>query len=92
VFKSTVCSYRSPEFNFQQPHGGSQPCILGSDAIFGHTCEHEDRANKINVVYFFLNHIHTHTLLAAESMTKSQTIIKFSKLLEAAINRAISKP
>jgi hypothetical protein len=24
----------SPEFNSQQPHGGSQPSIMGSDALF----------------------------------------------------------
>ena len=29
--KSTDCS---PEFNSQQPHGGSQPSVLVSDALF----------------------------------------------------------
>jgi hypothetical protein len=28
VFKSDDCSSRSPEFNSQQPHGGSQPWDL----------------------------------------------------------------
>jgi hypothetical protein len=23
-----------PEFNSQQPHGGSQPSVMGSDALF----------------------------------------------------------
>ena len=32
--KSTDCSSRSPEFNSQQPHGGSQPSVMGSDALF----------------------------------------------------------
>jgi hypothetical protein len=32
--KSTGCSSRGPEFNSQQPHGGSQPSIGGSDALF----------------------------------------------------------
>jgi hypothetical protein len=32
--KSTGCSSRSPEFNSQQPHGGSQPSVMGSDALF----------------------------------------------------------
>jgi hypothetical protein len=32
--KSTDCSSRGPEFNSQQPHGGSQPFIMGSDALF----------------------------------------------------------
>ena len=30
VVKSTDCSSRGPEFNFQQPHGGSQPSVMGS--------------------------------------------------------------
>jgi len=30
VVKSTDCSSRGPEFKSQQPHGGSQPSILGS--------------------------------------------------------------
>jgi hypothetical protein len=30
VVKGTDCSFRGPEFNFQQPHGGSQPSIMGS--------------------------------------------------------------
>jgi hypothetical protein len=34
VVKSTDCSSRGPEFNSQQPHGGSQPFIMGSDALF----------------------------------------------------------
>jgi hypothetical protein len=32
--KSTDCSSKGPEFNSQQPHGGSQPSIIGSDALF----------------------------------------------------------
>ena len=32
--KSTDCSSRVPEFNSQQPHGGSQPSVMGSDALF----------------------------------------------------------
>jgi hypothetical protein len=34
VVKSTDCSSRGPEFNSQQPHGGSQPSVMGSDALF----------------------------------------------------------
>ena len=33
--KSTDCSFRGPEFNSQQPHGGSQPPVMGSDALSG---------------------------------------------------------
>ena len=32
--KSTDCSSRGPEFNSQQPHGVSQPSVMGSDALF----------------------------------------------------------
>jgi hypothetical protein len=32
--KSTDCSSRGPEFNSQQPHGGSQPSVMESDALF----------------------------------------------------------
>jgi hypothetical protein len=32
--KSTDCSSRGSEFNSQQPHGGSQPSVMGSDALF----------------------------------------------------------
>jgi hypothetical protein len=35
VVKSTDCSSRSREFNFQQPHGGSQPSLMGFDALSG---------------------------------------------------------
>jgi len=32
--KSTDCSSRDPEFKSQQPHGGSQPSVMRSDALF----------------------------------------------------------
>jgi hypothetical protein len=31
--KSTDCSSEGPEFNSQQPHGGSQPSVMGSNAL-----------------------------------------------------------
>jgi hypothetical protein len=34
MVKSTACSSRRPEFNSQQPHGSSQPSVMGSDALF----------------------------------------------------------
>jgi hypothetical protein len=34
VVKSSDCSSRGPEFNSQKPHGGSQPSLMGSDALF----------------------------------------------------------
>jgi len=32
--RDTDCSSRVPEFNSQQPHGGSQPSVMESDALF----------------------------------------------------------
>jgi hypothetical protein len=34
VVKNTACSSRGPEFKSQQPHGGSQPSVMGSAALF----------------------------------------------------------
>jgi hypothetical protein len=34
VVKRTDCSSEGPDFKSQQPHGGSQPPIMGSDALF----------------------------------------------------------
>jgi hypothetical protein len=41
--KSTDCSFKDPEFNSQQPHGGSQPAIMRPDVLFWHTGMHADR-------------------------------------------------
>jgi hypothetical protein len=32
--KRTNCSSEGPKFNSQQPHGGSQPSVMRSDALF----------------------------------------------------------
>ena len=44
VIKSTDCSSIGPEFNSQQPHGGSQPSVIGPDVFFwwvwGQQCTH----------------------------------------------------
>ena len=34
VVKSTDCSSRGSEFKSQQPHGGSHPSVMRSDALF----------------------------------------------------------
>jgi len=34
VVENTDCSPRGPEFKSQQPHDGSQPCVMRSDALF----------------------------------------------------------
>ena len=41
--KSIACSSRGPEFNSQQPHGGSQPSEMRSDALFWPAGRHTDR-------------------------------------------------
>ncbi|EEQ62520.1 hypothetical protein CBFG_06232 [Clostridiales bacterium 1_7_47FAA] len=33
--KRTDCSSRGPKFNSRQPHSGSQPSVMGSDASSG---------------------------------------------------------
>jgi hypothetical protein len=38
----TGCSSRGPEFSSQQPHGGSQPSIMGSDVLFWQVDIHAD--------------------------------------------------
>jgi hypothetical protein len=32
--RCTDCSYQGPEFKSQQPHGGSQPSVTKSDALY----------------------------------------------------------
>ena len=49
MVKSTDCSSRGPEFKSQQPHGGSQPSVIGSDALFWCVkCTHIHEINKKN--------------------------------------------
>jgi hypothetical protein len=50
--KSTACTSRVPEFNSQQPHTGSQPSIMGSDALSGVS---ED---SYSVLLYTYTHIH----------------------------------
>jgi len=51
VVKSTGCSSRGPEFKSQQTHGGSQPSVMRSDALFWCVwrqwqCAHRHKINK----------------------------------------------
>ena len=41
--KSTDCSSEGPEFKSQQPHGGSQPSVMRSGALFYHVVVHAGR-------------------------------------------------
>ena len=45
MVKSTDCSSRGFEFNSQPPHGGSEPSVMGSDALFW--CVSEDRYSAL---------------------------------------------
>jgi hypothetical protein len=47
VVKSMNCSSRGVEFNSQQPHGGSQPSVMRSGALFW--CVSEDSYNGIKI-------------------------------------------
>ena len=46
VFKSTN---QCPEFNSQQPHGGSQPSVMGFDALF---CVSEDSNSVLTYIKY----------------------------------------
>jgi hypothetical protein len=50
VVKSTDCSSRGPEFKSQQPHSGSQPSVMRSDALLvclrTAQCIHIHKTNK----------------------------------------------
>jgi hypothetical protein len=46
--KSTGCSSRGSEFNSQHPHGGSQPSVMESDALFWHAGVYADHIHKVN--------------------------------------------
>jgi hypothetical protein len=48
MVKSTYCSSRGPEFKSQQPHGSSQPSVMGSDALF---CVSEDSYSVLTHLY-----------------------------------------
>jgi hypothetical protein len=57
--KSTDCFSRGPEFNSQQPHGGSQPPVMGSGALFWcvgrqRQCTHIYKINKSSKIEKFL--------------------------------------
>jgi hypothetical protein len=54
VVKSTDCSSRGPEFNFQQQqlHGGSQPSVMGSNALFLCVCR-QLQCSHINFFFKF---------------------------------------
>ena len=43
VVKSTDSSSKGPEFNSQQPHGGSQPSIMRFGALFSQAGTHAGR-------------------------------------------------
>ena len=44
--KSTGCSSRSPEFDFQQPHGGSQPSVTVVGVSEPSSDVHSQQAHK----------------------------------------------
>jgi hypothetical protein len=47
VVNSTDCSSRGPEFKSQQPHGGSQPSVIGSNALFWCVWREKKKEKKI---------------------------------------------
>jgi hypothetical protein len=56
MVKITDCLSRGPEFNSQQLHGGSQPSVIGSDALFWCVSKQWQQCThiyKINLFFFF---------------------------------------
>jgi len=47
MVKTTDCSSRGPEFNSQQPHGGSQLSVMRSDAFFWYV---EDSYSYLHII------------------------------------------
>jgi hypothetical protein len=43
-FPHSVANFWGVPFDFQQPHGGSQPSVMGSDTLFRHAGVRADRA------------------------------------------------
>ena len=63
--KNSDCSSRGPEFNSGQPHGGSQPSVVGSDSLFGCVwrqlqCTHIHKININSLKQSHLCHILTY--------------------------------
>jgi hypothetical protein len=52
--KSTDCSFRGSEFNFQQPHRGSQPSVMESYTLFCCVWKHL-QCTHIHVINVYLN-------------------------------------
>jgi hypothetical protein len=59
--KSTDCFLRVPEFNSQQPHGGSQPSVICIYYICIYTHTHIHIYTHIYTYIHTYTHIHTHT-------------------------------
>ena len=66
MVKSTDCLWRAPKCNSQQPHGGSQPSVMGcpllvclkTETVFSHISNINKSlqiiAYNFSLVYFFL--------------------------------------
>ena len=58
--KSTDCSSEGPKFKSQQPHGGSQPSVMRTDASWTATVYLDITINKIFKKYSGKNTIENH--------------------------------
>ena len=68
MVKSTDSSFRGSEFKSQQPHGGSQPSVIGSDAIFCHEGVYADKElihwkKKFKLIHEKIKMAHTHGVM-----------------------------
>jgi hypothetical protein len=54
MVKCTGCSSTGPEFNSQQPHGGSGPSVMGFDALFWYAVYMQQSSPTLNKQRLFI--------------------------------------
>jgi hypothetical protein len=50
VVKGTGSPPRGPEFNIQEPHGGSQPSVMSADILFWYPAVHAHRVLILKIL------------------------------------------
>jgi len=99
VVKGTKCSSRGPEFNSQQPHGGSQPSVMGirSGVWRQWQCTHIHEINKSFKIYMITynkiihTHTHTHTHTHPHTTEKEQKSVSVLRGLLPRIGKQKTK-
>ena len=85
MVKSTDYSSEGPEFKSQQPHGGLQPSIMRSDALFWSKRGQPERAEVLNSIsnnhMMAHNHLYSYCVLTYinKSLKKKSKLIMIIK-------------